>query len=79
VKKEMQEVFGETVQQWRHLKTYHIPYALPNQDAVQNEIPPEALRLRTGLYHCGDYLLNGSINAALKVGRLAAEVMGRVG
>ncbi len=60
---------------WRHLKTYHIAYALPNDDQVSNEPDDKALRLNTQTFVCGDYLMNGSINAAMKSGRTAAEAI----
>jgi hypothetical protein len=60
---------------WKHLKTYHIDYALPNDDQVSNEPDYTALRLNAQCFVCGDYLMNGSINAAMKSGRLAAEAI----
>jgi protoporphyrinogen oxidase len=60
---------------WKHLKTYHIVYALPNDDHVRNEPLAEAMRLNAQCFVCGDYLMNGSINAAMKSGRLAAEAI----
>lgn len=56
---------------WQHLKTYAIPYALPKDQTVTNE--PAMLKLNDNCYICGDHLLNGSINAAMKSGRLVAE------
>lgn len=56
---------------WEHLKTYRINYALPKDGHVQNE--PQTVRLNEYCYICGDHLMNGSINAAMKSGRLAAE------
>ena len=60
---------------WKHLKTYHIGYALPDDDHVKNEPDAEAMRLNDQCFVCGDYLMNGSINAAMKSGRLAAEAI----
>jgi protoporphyrinogen oxidase len=60
---------------WKHLKTYHIDYALPNYDQVTNEPDYTALRLNAHTFVCGDYLMNGSINAAMKSGRFAAEAI----
>jgi len=60
---------------WKHLKSYHIPYALPNDDQVTNEPDHKALKLNAQTFVCGDYLMNGSINAAMKSGRMAAEVI----
>lgn len=60
---------------WKHLRTYDIPYALPNAKQVSNEISASLLKLDEHSFVCGDHLLNGSINAAMKSGRLAAEAM----
>ena len=60
---------------WKHLKTYHIQYALPNDDEVINEPDYKAMRITAQCFVCGDHLLNGSINAAMKSGRLAAEAI----
>ncbi|PWK79258.1 phytoene dehydrogenase-like protein [Mucilaginibacter oryzae] len=60
---------------WKHLKTYHIKYALPNDDHVVNQPDSKALQLNEQCFVCGDYLMNGSINAAMKSGRLAAEAI----
>ncbi len=61
--------------QWQLLQAYRIPYALPNQAQVANHAGPEHFTIGQGLYRCGDHLLNGSINAAMKSGRLAAEAI----
>ncbi|RKR82952.1 flavin-dependent amine oxidoreductase [Mucilaginibacter gracilis] len=58
---------------WKHLKTYHINYALPDDDEVSNEPKNKTIRLIAQCFICGDHLMNGSINAAMRSGRLAAE------
>ncbi|MEB0260105.1 MULTISPECIES: NAD(P)/FAD-dependent oxidoreductase [unclassified Mucilaginibacter] len=60
---------------WKHLKTYHIDYALPNDEHVRNLPDYKDIRLNAQCLVCGDYLMNGSINAAMKSGRLAAEAI----
>ncbi|MCF0054823.1 NAD(P)/FAD-dependent oxidoreductase [Dyadobacter sp. CY356] len=71
---EMKTWFPEATS-WKHLKTYHIPYALPDDDQVTNEPVPLFKNLYPNCFVCGDYLMNGSINAAMKSGRLAAEAI----
>ncbi|MEJ7780554.1 MAG: hypothetical protein WKF68_13305 [Daejeonella sp.] len=56
-------------------KTYHIDYALPNDDHVLNEPDSKVMRLNAQCFVCGDHLMNGSINAAMKSGRLAADAI----
>ena len=77
IKKELKKWFGNAVEKWEHLDTRHINYALPDQQNVSNEISPTDLKINEHLYVCGDHLLNGSINAAMKTGRIAAEEMYR--
>jgi phytoene dehydrogenase-like protein len=60
---------------WKHIKTYAIPYALPNDEKVRNEPDRGGLKINEHCFICGDHLLNGSINAAMKSGRLAAEAI----
>jgi len=77
VRHEMQKWFGKAALDWEHLHTRHIEYALPNQVNVTQTIPEERLQLREGLYVCGDYLMNGSIHAAMKAGRKAGHHVGQ--
>lgn len=64
-----------TAANWQHLHTYEIDYALPDQTQITNDdIQP----VSTHTMIIGDHMLNGSINAAMKSGRLGAEwVMGK--
>jgi len=71
---EMKNWFPEPTA-WKHLKTYHITYALPDDDQVTNEPDSKVKKLHPNCFVCGDYLMNGSINAAMKSGRLAAEAI----
>ncbi len=72
VKEELKFWFSEC-SNWEHIKTYDIPYALPDNSHVINDILPSSLRINHSTFICGDHLLNGSINAAMKSGRLAAK------
>ncbi|NJO03379.1 MAG: FAD-dependent oxidoreductase [Bacteroidia bacterium] len=75
IRNEFSKWFGDQVFGWRLLKRYQIDYALPNQDSVKHHSPANAYRINEGLYRCGDYLLNGSINAAMKSGRNVADLI----
>ncbi|MFV8337361.1 NAD(P)/FAD-dependent oxidoreductase [Flavobacterium sp. RSP29] len=75
MKQELKQWYGEKVNSWKMLKAYRIEYALPTQESVRNEIAASDIKISDTLFICGDNLLNGSINAALKTGRLAAEAM----
>ena len=75
VRKELSNWFGNSTQDWEHLHTRTIEYALPGQSSVRQSIPAEQFQLRKGLYACGDFQLNGSINAAMKAGRKVGELV----
>jgi phytoene dehydrogenase-like protein len=67
--------YGNQVNDWKMIKVYRINYALPNQEKVFNEVLDTELQLDKNVFICGDYLMNGSINAAMKSGRLVAELI----
>ena len=75
IKTELKTWYGNQVEDWLMLKVYRISYALPNQDSVRNEFLASEIQINENLYICGDHLLNGSINAAMKSGRLVAELI----
>ena len=67
--------FGSEVRQWRHLRTYRVPFCLPDQSAPSGGVPQRDPKVATGLYLCGDYCDTASINGALLSGRRAAEAV----
>jgi phytoene dehydrogenase-like protein len=75
MKEELKQWYGDKINSWKMLKAYRIEYALPTQESVRNEIAASEIKISDSLFICGDNLLNGSINAAIKSGRLAAEAM----
>lgn len=75
MKTELKQWYGNQVEDWKLLKTYRIKYALPNQEKVSNEVTHSEIKINDNLFICGDYLLNGSINAAMKSGRIVAELI----
>jgi predicted NAD/FAD-dependent oxidoreductase len=42
---------------------------------VRNEVSNSELQINENVYMCGDHLMNGSINAAMKTGRLVANLI----
>lgn len=60
---------------WNFLKCYDIPDALPIRQKPADSTTPWAFKVSDNVFRCGDYLLNGSINGAMKSGRLAAEAL----
>ncbi len=57
----------------RHLRSYRIDRALPKIASPRHDIPAEQSQLGSHIYLAGDYLLNASIEAALRSGQRAAE------
>ncbi len=65
--------FGSAVADWRHLRTYRIPRALPAYPVGGSLEQPT--RVAPGLYACGDHREHPSLNGALASGRKAAEAV----
>ncbi|MDO1500558.1 FAD-dependent oxidoreductase [Winogradskyella maritima] len=57
----------------RHLKTYDISKALPDMDHLHCDMSPTETLLKPTIVLAGDYLLNGSLNAAMISGERAAQ------
>jgi protoporphyrinogen oxidase len=75
-RKELELWFGKPVETWHHLHTRKINYALPRQTTVSNNLSEKDFVIREGLYCCGDHLLNGSLNAAMKTGSNLGKWLG---
>lgn len=56
-------------------KHFHIPKALPHLTNIQYEIDASETQLTERIFLAGDLLLNGSLNAAMRSGELAAEAV----
>lgn len=67
--------FGLDVAGWRLLRVYRIPHAVPDQTAGKLDPWRRPVRLRPGLYVCGDHRDNGSIDGALTSGFRAAQAV----
>ena len=75
VREELRSWFGTQVSNWRHLRTYRIAHALPETGCQGLEASGRSVRLRSGLYVCGDHRETPSIEGALISGRRAAEAV----
>lgn len=75
VQEQLKHWFGKQVGDWRLLKRYSIPDALPRLTVPEQSLRMEAACLSEGLYRCGDYLDTPSINGAMASGRRAAEAI----
>lgn len=75
VRAQMQRWFGATVADWRHLRTDRIVHAQPAQPAGSLSPPGRDVRVRKGVYCCGDHRDDASLNGAMVSGRRAAEAI----
>lgn len=75
VRAQMAEWFGATVEHWRHLRTYRILHAQPEQSPPTLAVPERPVQLHPGLYVCGDHRDTASIQGAMVSGRRAAEAI----
>ena len=78
MKSELKQWYGNQVDDWKLIKVYKINYALPNLNSLKNELEINDFRINENLFICGDHLLNGSINAAMKSGRILAEYINKL-
>lgn len=75
VREQLTGWFGPSVSEWRFLKTYTIHHAQSEERQLSvGDAPPDPM-IRPGLYRCGDYCHDVSINGALISGRRAAEAL----
>ncbi|NNJ24270.1 NAD(P)/FAD-dependent oxidoreductase [Alienimonas chondri] len=67
------EWFGREAERWEHLKTVAVPRALPSFEPPTT--PPDTVPVTTvdGIYVCGDWRSDPSLNGAMAAGRRAAE------
>ncbi len=77
IKTELQPWFGQQSEQWKWIKTYEIKYALPKLKVLKDNVTITDVKLANNVYCCGDHLMNGSINAAMKSGRLVASIIAK--
>ena len=78
VKNELKQWYGNQVMNWKLLKVYKINYALPDLSFLKNDLEEKDLKINENIFICGDHLLNGSINAAMKSGRIVAELINKL-
>jgi phytoene dehydrogenase-like protein len=72
---QMKNWFGKVAASWQFLRSYRIQHAQPQQYPGALEPPQRPVRIRPGVYVCGDHRDNASINGALASGRRAAEAV----
>ena len=75
VRNEMTAWFGAETQQWRHLHTYRIEHALPDQTPPALTPSERTTKLSGTLFIAGDHRTTASIQGAMVSGRHAAEAV----
>jgi len=72
---QMKNWFGKVASTWQFVRSYRIPHAQPQQFPGALEPAQRPVRVRPGVYVCGDHRDNASIQGALVSGRRAAEAV----
>jgi protoporphyrinogen oxidase len=75
VQGELEEISGYKGDLFKPLKTFVINHALPQVADLKFSIPFTQCKVLDQVFLAGDYLLHGSINAAMTSGRIAAEAV----
>lgn len=75
VQGELQKICGVDAEYFQFVKAYFIPHAIPTVEDMKTSISFTETKISDHVFLAGDYLLNGSINAAMASGRLAAEAV----
>ena len=73
VKEELHFIFEITP--IKYLKTFNIPKSLPILNNIQYTLSPSETQLTDVVFMAGDTMLNGSLNAAMHSGELAAQAV----
>ena len=72
---QMKNWFGKVASTWKLLKGYYVTHAQPQQYPGALEPPQRPVRVRPGVYVCGDHRDNASIQGAMVSGRRAGEAV----
>ena len=75
VQDQLTDWFGPEVRRWRHLETYRIPHALPDQSPPTRNPAFPVSRMRSGIFVCGEYGSLPGIQWALLSGRRTADAV----
>jgi protoporphyrinogen oxidase len=75
VQGELENISGIKGEHFKPLKTFVINHALPQVADLKFSIPFTECKVLDQVFLAGDYLLHGSINAAMTSGRIAAEAV----
>ncbi|NNF36828.1 MAG: FAD-dependent oxidoreductase, partial [Saprospiraceae bacterium] len=74
-KEELSVTFSLPADDIKLLRSYVIPHALPLVVEPSIELDAQQIQLSDGVFLAGDYLMNGSLNAAMASGRICANTV----
>jgi len=72
---QMKNWFGKVASTWQFLRGYYLTHAQPQQFPGALEPPQRPVRVRPGVYVCGDHRDHASIHGAMVSGRRSAEAV----
>ncbi len=75
VREQMESWFGAEVRTWRHLRSYRIAHAQPAQPPGALDPIERPVRLKSGVFVCGDHRDTATLHGAMLSGRRAAEAV----
>jgi phytoene dehydrogenase-like protein len=75
VREQLAGWFGSAVRDWRHLRTYRIPHALPDQTAPALDPPERPVGLGDDLFVCGAHRDTATIHGAMHSGWRTAQAV----
>lgn len=75
VREQMTRWYGPCVQRWKHLRTVQVRHAQPESRQLRLDEGLLDPVIEAGLYRCGDWCEDVSINGALLSGRRAGEAL----
>lgn len=75
VRRQVTAWFGPQVSTWRHLRTYRLAEALPSQVPPTPDPWQPHVRVRPGVFVCGEYGSLAGLQWAMVSGRLAGEAV----
>ena len=73
VRKELKNIAGIEINEL--IKKYHIKEALPEMQQINYALRKTETQLKENIFMCGDYLSNGSLNAAMLNGEAAGKAV----
>jgi phytoene dehydrogenase-like protein len=75
VRRQLSDWYGAAVDRWRLIRIYRIRHALSDQALPLPDPAAPPVRIKWGIYVCGEYHSTPSTQWALMSGRLAAEAL----